>query len=124
MERVRPALTPSQEYIRDWPVYVAEHEGTIVGFYGFRSDEGRIFMHDLFVEPSHIGRGIGAKLWDHALQTARERGYEEFFIESDPYAEPFYLRIGARRVGETLSPETGRVLPLLRYAPAAISSAS
>jgi GNAT superfamily N-acetyltransferase len=116
MELVRPALTPSEDYIAESPVYVAAEGRTIVGFYGFCEIDGRVFLHDLFVEPAHIGSGIGSALWLHAIATARERGHAEFFIESDPFAEPFYLRLGAQRVGEITSPSTGRALPLLRYA--------
>ncbi len=34
-------------------------------------------------------------------------------IASDPNAEGFYLKMGARRVGETPSQPEGRALPLL-----------
>lgn len=115
MERVRVDLTPSREYIAGCPVYVAESGGALRAFYGFRDLDGRLFLHDMFVEPSHIGRGVGAALWRHALETARAEGCSEFFIESDPFAEPFYLRMGARRVGDRVSPASGRVLPLLVY---------
>jgi hypothetical protein len=44
-------------------------------------------------------------------------------ILSDPYAEPFYLKLGARRIGEVASPMEGapsRTLPLMEWrAPAA-----
>jgi GNAT superfamily N-acetyltransferase len=115
MERVRADLTPSPEYIAGCPVYVAEDAAAILGFYGFRNLDGRPFLHDMFVEPSHIGRGVGAALWSHALVTARAEGCSEFLIESDPFAEPFYLRMGARRIGDRVSPATGRVLPLMVY---------
>jgi hypothetical protein len=48
---------------------------------------------------------------------ARERGGHELRIESDPYAEPFYERLGAVRVGETPAPVAGveRCLPVLRF---------
>jgi hypothetical protein len=34
---------------------------------------------------------------------------------ADPDAEPFYVKMGATRVGESVSPSTGRSLPQLRY---------
>jgi hypothetical protein len=37
-------------------------------------------------------------------------------IESDPFAEPFYMAAGAVRIGERRSAATGRALPLLRLA--------
>jgi hypothetical protein len=48
------------------------------------------------------------------LQEAKSRGYSSFRIESDPYAEAFYLLHGAVCIGSV--PSTlleGRMLPLL-----------
>jgi hypothetical protein len=42
--------------------------------------------------------------------------YERLLIQSDPFAEGFYLRLGADRIGEVPSQALpGRVLPLLVY---------
>jgi GNAT superfamily N-acetyltransferase len=115
MDRVRADLTPSPEYLESCPVYVAETVDGVVGFYGFRELDGLTFLYDMFVEPEYIGRGVGASLWRHAVETARGAGYPEFFIESDPFALPFYLRMGALPKGERVSPTSGRALPLLVY---------
>ena len=115
LERLRPALTVSVEYVAAWPVYVAEDHGRCAGFYGFRSIDGETFLHDFWVDPPLIGTGIGRALWHHALRTARAHEYTSFLIESDPNAEPFYIRMGARRARERVSPDSGRLLPLLRY---------
>jgi len=72
-------------------------------------------IEDLWLYPRLIGRGIGRRLFEHALLTARELGFESLLIESDPNAEGFYLAMGAMRVGERRSP-SGRTLPLLRVA--------
>lgn len=113
MEVVREALDPS-DYLEDWPVYVCSVDDRRVGFYGFREIDGEIFLHDMFIAPEWIGKGIGRQLWEHCLYTAREQGWPKFLIESEPYAEPFYLHMGAVRMGEIVSPSTGRRLPLLR----------
>jgi hypothetical protein len=47
---------------------------------------------------------------------ARDSGFEALLIEADPQAESFYLRMGAVRIGDTVSSATGRTLPLLRAA--------
>ena len=120
MESIRSFLDPSG-YLADWPVYLAEHEGEIAGFYGFRRNPlernlgSEIFLHDLFIEPKWIGKGVGKELWQHALQTARENAWEKFFIESDPFAENFYIKLGAKRIGEIISPGSNRALPLLEF---------
>jgi N-acetylglutamate synthase-like GNAT family acetyltransferase len=72
-------------------------------------------MH-LFVEPAAIGGGRGKRLWQHAVETARQLGFQEIIIGSDPQAEAFYKAMGARRVGEVASiVRAGRMLPLLRF---------
>jgi len=114
MESIRSFLDPSS-YIADWPVYLAEDNGEIAGFYGFRRNQGEVFLHDLFIEPKWIGQGVGKQLWQHALQTASDEQYGKFLIESDPFAEEFYIKMGAKRIGEIVSPGSHRALPLLEF---------
>ena len=64
---------------------------------------------------SLIGSGVGAALMTHATAEAKRHGATTLRIESDPNAEAFYLRMGAKRVGEVPSgTEPGRLLPLLQ----------
>ena len=121
MEKVAPAFLVDADYIAQYPVYVLEADGRLAGFYGFKILEGEPFLHDLWLEPRLIGAGLGRMLWEHLLGTARAQHYPRFLIESDPNAEPFYLHMGAIRIGDRISPETGRRLPLLRYEIAARS---
>jgi predicted N-acetyltransferase YhbS len=61
-----------------------------------------------------MGRGVGRALLRDAVDRARLAGARTLHIEADPYAEAFYLRFGARRVGEVPSGSlAGRMLPLL-----------
>ncbi|WP_067619878.1 hypothetical protein [Alicyclobacillus acidiphilus] len=49
---------------------------------------------------------------DHFMEQCRD----ELTIRPDPNAEPFYLAMGAQRVGEVPSGSIpGRMLPLLQY---------
>lgn len=95
---------------------VAAWEGdSIVGFHrvGGAAPVGDLL--DLFVEPSAIGHGIGGLLMGQALAVAAELGMTALTIDSDPFAEPFYLAAGAVRVGEVASGSIpGRRLPRLR----------
>jgi GNAT superfamily N-acetyltransferase len=115
MRSVDAALVPDPEYLAEDPVFVAEDGEMMLGFYGFRLRVDTMFIEDMWVTPTVIGTGIGRALWRHALDTARANGYATFSIESDPYAEGFYLRQGAMRIGEIASSATGRMLPLLLY---------
>ena len=59
-----------------------------------------------------------ARLWPpdvgHAVTWARAAGFSELLIESDRFAEDFYLTMGAVRVGAAASPVDGAPLPLLK----------
>ncbi len=115
MERVRPALTLCADDLAQRRVVVALLDERIVAFYAFTTYDGATFLDDLWVDPPQIGHGLGTQAWQHAVATASSAGEASFLIESDPFAEGFYLRMGALRIGERISPQTGRSLPLLRY---------
>ena len=55
-----------------------------------------------------MGRGIGRALFEHAVEQARRLGSHALKIESDPNAEGFYKRMGAHRVGETITAIDGQ----------------
>jgi GNAT superfamily N-acetyltransferase len=115
LEACRGPLTLSPEYVDECPVYVVEHAGRIAGFYGLRGESPVVRLEYLYVDPLAVGRGHGRALWDHALRSARAAGALEIVVEADPHAEPFYLRMGAERVGEAPSEAVAdRMLPVLR----------
>jgi GNAT superfamily N-acetyltransferase len=66
------------------------------------------------VLPGRIGDGVGTALLEAACAAAAGRGARTLGVASDPGAEGFYLRRGARRIGEVPSRPAGRRLPLLR----------
>ncbi|XP_071513779.1 uncharacterized protein [Panulirus ornatus] len=57
---------------------VAEEEDTIVGyalfFYTYTWDSCGVYMEDLYVCPSHRGRGIGMALWKNVVQASTDVG--------------------------------------------------
>jgi GNAT superfamily N-acetyltransferase len=118
MERVAPVLDFTTRDLEREAIYVLESDDlendAAVGFYALRELEGQPFLDDLWVEAARIGAGHGERLWLHALATARGLGWTHLLIESEPGAEGFYLRMGARRLGERRS-SIGRLLPLLRF---------
>jgi predicted N-acetyltransferase YhbS len=97
-------------------VRVAESDGAIVGFGAVdRYSDGWELSH-LWILPEYMRRGIGQRLVSELCEAARLAGAERLRIESDPQAEPFYLRQGAVRVGDTPAPMPGapqRTLPIL-----------
>jgi GNAT superfamily N-acetyltransferase len=106
-------LTVTPEYIASHPVFCAMLDGEIVGFYALLHQGNSFELDHMWVTPQHIGTGVGKLLFDHAVHTARLLGGSVLIVVSDPHAEGFYLRMGARRVGEAPSKPEGRTLPLL-----------
>jgi N-acetylglutamate synthase-like GNAT family acetyltransferase len=96
-------------------VYVLEVDKEMIGFYSLRPEDSEtVILEDLFIEPKHIGRGFGKHLWGHSLMIAQSLGFRRVTLISDPYAEPFYAKQGAIRIGEIESNAlAGRMLPLM-----------
>ncbi len=93
---------------------VALQNSAIVGFYALEAMSERQFeLGALFVEPEHIGRGIGRTLMQHALKNVAAKAGESLLIQGDPNAEHFYLAAGAKLVATRESGSIpGRFLPL------------
>jgi GNAT superfamily N-acetyltransferase len=113
----RDDLALSAEEIATSAVFVHDDAGDVTGYYRLLPLEGdAVDLDALFVEPIAIGRGVGRRLWRHAVAAAAELGCAELVIQSDPHAEGFYLAMGAQRTGELESTVTpGRMLPLLHF---------
>jgi len=118
LEACRPELTITADQIARAEVYVLEAEGQVIGFYSLSPRvDGEIELSHLFVDPSHVSRGFGKALGQHAVETARALGHRELIIQGDPHARAFYRAMGARQVGEIPSTAwPARMLPLFRVA--------
>lgn len=116
MESCREELTVSDGDIANPGVthVVAETGNRIVGFYALERISGSLFeLEALFVDPSHIGTGIGRALVEHAKGEAVRHGAGRLEIQGDPHAEKFYLAAGAEKTGERESASIpGRYLPM------------
>ncbi|HEY5800846.1 MAG TPA: GNAT family N-acetyltransferase [Burkholderiaceae bacterium] len=100
------------------PTFVATFAEAIAGFYMLKR-EPVWALHDLWVAPAHMRRGVGSALFDHAQATALAHGATIIAIDAEPYAEPFYLAHGAIRVGAIAAPsmdDPHRVRPQLTLA--------
>ena len=108
-------LTVTADLIETSPVYCAVEDGVAIGFYALSGTGARCELEHLWVRPAHIRSGVGARLFRHAVQVARARGAAALTVASDPNAEGFYRRMGARRVGDVAAHPAGRRLPLLVF---------
>ncbi|MDU5144025.1 MAG: GNAT family N-acetyltransferase [Paenibacillus dendritiformis] len=117
MEACRDDLTISPERIASSLIYVVEEDCRMKGFVGLEIENGECLLTDLFIEPDAIGKGYGRALLQYIIEKAKDLGIHAVTLHSDPHAENFYLRMGARRIGDiesTVFP--GRKLPLLEIA--------
>lgn len=117
MAKAMSELTILPGWIADGLVLVAEIGDATAGVAGITDEGAGTFdVSVFFVDPDQMGEGIGRTLFDALCDLARAKGATRLAILSDPNAEPFYRRMGAKRIGEERSSsETGRVLPLLDY---------
>ena len=119
MAALRPELTFCQADLDDprTCVEVLEVDGQLIGAIRMRRRTELACLEDLWVDPEAIGQGYGRIGFERACEIGRGWGKGVMELEADPFAEPFYLHLGAVRVG--MSPVTvvpGRAVPLMRYA--------
>jgi GNAT superfamily N-acetyltransferase len=117
MQRVTADLEITPQLVDASAVFVAEDGSAVVGFYVLAVVDGMPMLLDLWIDPVAIGDGIGKQLWLHMLEEARRLGYPTIRIQSEPNAEGFYAKMGARRIGVAESTAMpGRMLPLMEIA--------
>lgn len=112
-------LTITSDFISDNPVFVAESDDEILGFYALVLHDGKAELEHMWVAPAHIGEGVGKELFVDAMRRAAGENVSVVEIAADPNAEGFYQRMGAQRIGELVSEIEGesRVLPRLTIDP-------
>ncbi|EOP27216.1 MULTISPECIES: GNAT family N-acetyltransferase [Bacillus] len=107
-------LTITEEYIKYNFVYVLEKNNMKIGFFSFLRNENALDF--LYIHPRYKGKGYGKILWKFVIEKANELGIKRFTIDSDPNAKGYYLKMGAKLIGETPSTVCkNRFLPLLQY---------
>ena len=113
----RDILTMRPEFIATNVTYCAVEDSRAVGFYLLTNQSDGLHLDHLWISPHAMGRGIGRALFEHALEQTKGLGHRTLKIEADPNAEGFYARMGARRVGVTVTniDDQRRELPLLLY---------
>ena len=112
MEGCREELTVLPKDIDTSEFWVAETDRP-VGVYKLVTGT-RSYVHLLFVDPEMIGTGLGKRLWCHLEARARATGSDMIYLEADPWARPFYERMGLEVAGETPSGSiVGRFLPVM-----------
>lgn len=116
LDSVRGELTIPPELCDGVRVVIAERDGALLGFHRLSGEPPEGALESLFLDLPAIGTGVGRLLFHDAADRARQLGLSSLVIDADPGAEPFYLHMGAERIGETPSGSIpGRFLPQLRF---------
>lgn len=95
-------------YLPNADTWVAEVEGTVVGFIAMMGNE----VGAIFVEPDHQGRGVGQALMNKVRTLHDELEVEVF--EANHIGRRFYERYGFTSLGRHFDKETGQTLLRLR----------
>jgi ribosomal protein S18 acetylase RimI-like enzyme len=95
----RAMLTIQPQFVVSCETYAAKVGDRLVGFYALVPEGSQMDLMHLWVQPEFMGRGIGRALLMHGMVRAKNLGFKEMEIKSDPNAEGFYRPMGARRVG-------------------------
>ena len=110
----RPELTLTETDLHETDLIVADLAGRPAGLAQISRAMEPADLMKLFVDPPHIGTGLGRTLFDWATATARAQGAARLTIEADPGAQGFYQAMGATHTGWAPSGSIpGRRLPLL-----------
>jgi len=115
MELWLPQLTFSPEYFKTHESWVVEQDGTPIAFSTLEERNGIFWVEDMWVLPDCMGTGVGKKLFLHAVELARQRGYKILQLEAEPNAVGFYEKMGLRIIDQHQYELDGqpRILPLM-----------
>ena len=83
------------EGLAEGRMYVAEGDGSVVGFATWAEEPGgTIELEDVFVDPDWRRRGIATALLGHVVDVLRARGVRYLEVTANPHAEGFYSAAG------------------------------
>ena len=117
MNACKDELTYTKEMMKNekYIFYLKESNNVIVGFYVLKklnSDE--VELESLFLDPIFMKKGFGIELLNHAKAEALGLSIKSMHIQSDPHAQDFYEKAGAKLISKKESGSIpGRYLPLL-----------
>jgi len=87
-------LVLGPEGLADGRTYLAEEEGSLVGFATWIEAGGVFELEDLFVDPGWRRRGIATALLKRITQVLRARGVERLEVTANLHALGFYRAAG------------------------------
>lgn len=107
-------LTLTEADISRDPVTLAFYGDELAGVAHVSNDKDECYLEKLFVDPAHMGKGVGRLLFEWSRSAACELGVRQMVVEADPDAVPFYRAMHCRKAGSAPSGSmSGRTLPRL-----------
>jgi ribosomal protein S18 acetylase RimI-like enzyme len=82
------------EGLAEGRTYVAEEDGSVVGFATWAEAAGTVELEDLFVDPGCMRRGIATALVGRIAEELRARGVRRLEVTANPDALGFYRAAG------------------------------
>jgi ribosomal protein S18 acetylase RimI-like enzyme len=110
-----PQLTFTPEYFEEDESWAAVDDEMPIGFYTLQERNGNAWLENLWVLPERIGKGVGKRLFLHAMSRSFDLGFKILQLEADPNAAGFYEKMGMHKIGERHSEIEGqpRKLPIM-----------
>jgi GNAT superfamily N-acetyltransferase len=87
-------LILAPEGLAEGRTYVAEEDGSVVGFATWARADGAIELEDLFVDPGWRRRGIATALVSRIVDVLRARCVRCLEVTANPHAAGFYSAAG------------------------------
>lgn len=119
MTACQDELAVTGQRMAEGTYWVAEIESIVRGCVclGIAADGKSGEITAFFIDPDFQRRGLGQSLWQAALAQARAAGLVRLHLASDPFAVPFYEKLGFVTVGTVPSDSIdGRALPHMTVA--------
>ena len=82
------------EGLAEGRTYVAEEEGSVVGFATWARADGVTELEDLFVDPAWRRRGLATALVSRIVDVLRAQGVRCLEVTANPHAQGFYRAAG------------------------------
>ena len=99
------------EGLAEGHTYVAEEDGSLVGFATWVEAAGTVELEDLFVDPGYTRRGIATALVDRITDVLRALGVRRLEVTANPHALEFYCAAGFVDCGVTETECTDSPVP-------------